>query len=141
MMNAVWIPSTPVQEAIEVSHDPFSSLPRLSRAEFAASRARPAGERRLQLPDFVETFCWENVRPQLPLQLSMPDTAVAWRGRHCRSYYHWLPTDCPEIGNWDEFDLMLRLFDFSPWRAYLAQRFRSQYGPPPFDPVSVGLGM
>jgi hypothetical protein len=27
------------------------------------------------------------------------------------------------------------------WRTYLAQRFRSQFGPPPFDPLSLGLGM
>ena len=41
----------------------------------------------------------------------------------------------------DEFDLMLRLFDFSPWRPYFAQRFRSQLSPPPFDPLSLGLGI
>jgi hypothetical protein len=41
----------------------------------------------------------------------------------------------------DEFDLMLRLFDFSSWRPYFAQRFRSQLGPPPFDPLSLGLGI
>ncbi len=39
----------------------------------------------------------------------------------------------------DDFDLILRLFDFSAWRPILAQRFRSQFGPPPFDPVSLGL--
>jgi hypothetical protein len=39
----------------------------------------------------------------------------------------------------NDFDLVLRLFDFSPWRPYLAQRFCSQLGPPPFDPVSIGL--
>ena len=39
----------------------------------------------------------------------------------------------------DEFDLTLRLFDFSPWRPYFAQRFKSQFGPPPFDPLSLGL--
>jgi hypothetical protein len=41
----------------------------------------------------------------------------------------------------DEFDLTLLLFDFSPWRPYFAQRFQSQFGPPPFDPLSLGLGM
>ena len=35
--------------------------------------------------------------------------------------------------------LALRLFDFSPWRPYFAQRFKSQLGPPPFDPLSLGL--
>ena len=39
----------------------------------------------------------------------------------------------------DDFDLILRLFDFSAWRPILGQRFASQYGPPPFDPVSLGL--
>jgi hypothetical protein len=39
----------------------------------------------------------------------------------------------------DDFDLVLRLFDFSAWRPILAQRFRSHLGPPPFDPVTIGL--
>jgi hypothetical protein len=38
-----------------------------------------------------------------------------------------------------EFHLSLRLFDFSAWRPYLAQRFKSQLGPPPFDLLSLGL--
>ena len=40
----------------------------------------------------------------------------------------------------DDFDLILRLYDFSAWRPILGQRFASQCGPPPFDPVSLGLG-
>jgi hypothetical protein len=39
----------------------------------------------------------------------------------------------------DDFDLILRLYDFSAWRPILGQRFASQCGPPPFDPVSLGL--
>jgi hypothetical protein len=39
----------------------------------------------------------------------------------------------------DDFDLVLRLFDFGAWRPLLAQRFRSHMGPPPFDPVTIGL--
>jgi len=39
----------------------------------------------------------------------------------------------------DDFDLVLRLFDFAPWRPILGQRFSSHLGPPPFDPVSLGL--
>ena len=39
----------------------------------------------------------------------------------------------------DDFDLILRLFDFSAWRPILGQRLTSQYGPPPFNPVSLGL--
>ncbi len=128
-----------------MAHSPFQSLPRLTRAELAESRTRPAAERRLQLPHFVETFRWESIRPLLPLQLPTPGEAPVWCGRVCRSYYQWwgiddLPTSA-EVLRLDEFDLLLRLFDFSPWRPYLAQRFHSQYGPPPFDPLSLGLGI
>jgi hypothetical protein len=68
---------------------------------------------------------------------------VSWRPRWCRSFYRWLPAeDLCQPADWiglDDFDLVLRLFDFTPWRAYFAQRFRSQFGPPPFDPLSLGL--
>ena len=63
----------------------------------------------------------------------------------CRSFYQWLPPDelqtSADLAGVDELDLVLRLFDFSPWRPYFAQRFKSQFGPPPFDPLSLGLGM
>lgn len=144
-MNTVWIPSAPVKAAIDLAYSPFGQLQRLTRAELSESRVLSAAERRLQLPYFVETFCWERIRPHLPLQLSTPGEAPAWGGRVCRSYYQWLGIDdsptSAEVLHLDEFDLLLRLFDFSAWRAYLAQRFHSQYGPPPFDPVSLGLGM
>lgn len=144
-MNTVWIASIPKRIIIEPLPNLFGSLPRLSRAELAAGRTQPAAQRRLQLPTFVETFRWDSIRPLLPLQLPTPGEAPAWSGRVCRSYYQWLGIeDLPssaEVLRLDEFDLLLRLFDFSPWRAYLAQRFHSQYGPPPFDPVSLGLGM
>lgn len=144
-MNTVWIPSTAKSVIIESPSNLFGSLQRLSRAELAESRTLPAAERRLQLPHFVETFRWESIRSLLPLQLPTPGEAPAWFGRVCRSYYQWLGIeDLPfgsEVLRLDEFDLLLRLFDFSAWRPYLAQRFRSQYGPPPFDPVSLGLGM
>jgi len=117
----------------------------MSRAELAESRSLPAAERRLQLPSFVATFGWESIRPHLPLPLPTPGAAPDWCGRVCRSYYHWLGIeDLPssaEVLGLDEFDLMLRLFDFSPWRPYFGQRFRSQYGPPAFDPLSLGLSM
>jgi hypothetical protein len=144
-MNTGWIPSAPVKAVIDLADSPFGQLQRLTRAELSASRVLPAAERRLQLPYFAETFCWERLRPHLPLQLPTPGEAPAWSGRVCRSYYQWLGSDdlptSAEMLRLDEFDLLLRLFDFSAWRPYLAQRFRSQYGPPPFDPVSLGLGM
>ena len=71
-----------------------------------------------------------------------PGDVSAWTGRLCRSHYQWFPLDKSEtLEGLDEFDLMLRLFDFSPWRPYFAQRFHSQLGPPPFDPLSMGLGI
>lgn len=144
-MNTVWIPSCRVRATVALPSGPFGALPRLSRAELVASRSQPAAERRLQLPYFVETFRWESMCSLLPLQLPTPGEAPAWAGRVCRSYYRWLGIEDlssgAEVLRLDEFDLLLRLFDFSAWRPYLAQRFHSQYGPPPFDPLSLGLGI
>jgi len=140
-MNTFWIPAMPKQTIVEPAHTPFGSLSLPSRTELREGRSLPAAERRLHLPHFVETFRWENLRPYLPLQLPTPGEALRWYGRVCRSYYRWLGIDdlatSASVLRLDEFDLLLRLFDFSAWRPYLAQRFRSQYGPPPFDPVSV----
>jgi hypothetical protein len=41
----------------------------------------------------------------------------------------------------DPFDLCLALFDFSPWRPIFGARFKSHFGPPAFDPLSLGLAM
>jgi hypothetical protein len=41
----------------------------------------------------------------------------------------------------DPFDLCLILFDFSPWRPYFGIRFKSHFGPPGFDPLSLGLAI
>lgn len=71
----------------------------------------------------------------------MPGKTRPWLGRYCRSQYQWLEAHDLDILRLDEFELMLRLFDFTPWRPYFAERFRSQYGPPPFDPLSLGLGI
>ena len=144
-MNTVWIPSSPVRATVALPSSPFGALPRLSRAELAESRSQPAVERRLQLPYFVETFRWENICPHLPLQLPTPGKVPAWKGRVCRSHYRWLEPEqvlsSAAILRLDEFDLLLQLFDFRAWRPYLAQRFHSQFGPPPFDPLSLGLGI
>jgi len=143
-MNTVRIPTTPKSMSIEPPASLLGGLSRPSRAELAEGRSLPAAERRLQLSDFVQIFQWASIRSRLPLQLPTPGAAPAWSGRVCRSYYQWLAEDLPanaELLRLDEFDLMIRLFDFSPWRPYFAQRFHSQYGPPPFDPLSLGLSM
>lgn len=144
---SLWIPAAPVIPVVEAPDSPFQSLASFSRAELSkrsgAARSLPAGERRLLIPHFVELFRWEAIRSRLPLQLPTPGNPPPWSGRACRSCYRWLaPDELQTSADWlalDEFDQLLRLFDFSPWRPYFAQRFKSQFGPPPFDPLSLGL--
>jgi hypothetical protein len=143
-MKPIWIPAIPLSAVVTLAASTFSELKSLTRSELAESRAIPAAERRLQIPNFVEIFRWETIRPLLPLKLPTPGEPSAWTGRLCRSHYQWpIPDDIhssAEVLRLDEFDLLLRLFDFAPWRPYFASRFRSQLGPPPFDPLSLGLG-
>lgn len=144
-MNPILVPATPLTATVSLLDSPFCSLQGLSRSALAETRPLPAAQRRLLLPNFVALFRWEAIRPLLPLQLPTPGHPPAWNGRLCRSFYRWLPPDelptSTDLAGLDEFDLSLRLFDFSPWRPYFAQRFKSQFGPPPFDPLSLGLGM
>lgn len=142
-MSSLLVPATPITASVSVPDSPFRSLPHFSRSELAQTRSLAAAERRLLLPNFVELFRWEAIRPLLPLQLPTPGDPPPWSERRCRSYYRWLPPDelqtSADLVGLDEFDLSLRLFDFTPWRPYFAQRFKSQFGPPPFDPLSLGL--
>ena len=109
-----------------VPNSPFEQLQRQTRAQLSAGRALPAAERRLQLPNFVELFCWEIIRPLLPLKLPTQGEPSPRTGRLCRSNYQWLEGDDISVLDLDEFDLLLRLFDFSPWRLYFAERIRSR---------------
>jgi hypothetical protein len=123
--------------------NPFQRLVGLSRSELAETRALPAAQRRLLTEHFVSVCHWETVRPQLPFRLPIPAQVPAWQPRRCRSQYVWLPPDdihaAADLAALDDFDLVLRLFDFTAWRSILGQRFCSQCGPPPFDPVSLAL--
>ncbi len=122
---------------------PFHRLTSLTRADLVATRDLPAAERYLLSAHFVGTFQWEAIRPLLPLQLVLTPDIPPWEARRCRYHYIWLPPDdihsAADLAGLDNFDLILCLFDFSPWRAILGQRFSSNYGPPPFDPVSIAL--
>jgi len=142
-MPAVLIPTLADTRALIPADSPFQRLTTLSRTQLAATREIPAAQRRLLTEHFVTTFRWETIRPLLPLQLVVPPDVPPWHPRRCRSHYRWLPPEDPlSLDDWqglDDFDLVLRLFDFSPWRPILAQRFSSHFGPPPFDPVSIGL--
>ena len=152
-MSAFLIPALNAEQALllapgqtdlpRVTESPFHDLLGLSRAQMAASRGLEAPERQLLTKHFVDTFQWSAVYPMLPLRLVVPQGVPSWQPRLCRSYYRWLPPKemltAEVLQGLDDFDLVLRLFDFSPWRPILAQRFCSQLGPPPFDPVTIGL--
>ncbi len=142
-MNKILIASAPLVPSIAMPDSPFHQLQSPSRSELAETRAIPAAERRLQLPNFVELFRWESIRPLLPLQLPTPDDPPAWQERSCRSCYQWQAPDqihsSADLAGMDTFDLCLSLFDFSAWRPYFGVRFKSHFGPPGFDPLSLGL--
>jgi hypothetical protein len=142
--QALSAPTDPVRLPT-VPESPFHNLVGLSRQELADTREMEACERRLLTRHFVSTFQWSTIRPHLPLRLVIPWDVPAWRPRFCRSHYTWSPPpdslSAQDLAGLDDFDLVLRLFDFSAWRPVLAQRFRSHMGPPPFDPVSIGLGI
>jgi hypothetical protein len=144
-MNKLLIPAAALVPSIAMPDSPFHQLQSPSRSELAETRSIPAAERRLLIPNFVEFFRWETIRPMLPFQLPTPGDPPAWSGRTCRSCYQWLPPDqihsSADLAGMDPFDLCLSLFDFSPWRPYFGARFKSHFGPPGFDPLSLGLAM
>lgn len=125
----------------QAAESPFHQLRgSATRGEFAAARVVAAGERRRLTEHFQACFDWKRIRHLLPLRLLVPAEVPSWQPRRCRSHYRWLVPDAPpDWRSLDDFDLVLRLFDFSAWRPILAQRLRSHLGPPPFDPVSLGL--
>ena len=145
MTTTPWIPASEPYEPFLAPSSPFHALGSLSMSERITLQVLPAEERRLYVPHFVEAFTWEALRPHLPLRMAPLADAPPWPGRRCRSYYQWVPPEATlSQQDWqglDDFDLILRLFDFSAWRPVLAQRFRSHLGPPAFDPVSMGLAL
>ncbi|HSN73672.1 MAG TPA: hypothetical protein VL334_01120 [Anaerolineae bacterium] len=158
-MSSLWVPaatSAQVLSELRLPDSPFHQLLGFTRPQLRETRDIAAAQRRLLLPNFLETFNWTSIRALLPLRLVVaptqpePDSEQAlapptWQPRYCRSQYQWLPPEeslATAPASWqglDDFDLILRLFDFSAWRPILGQRFSSQLGPPPFDPVSLGL--
>ena len=144
-MTSILLPALfPQLDEVEAAHSPFHQLCGFtSRPAFNAARDVPASARRLMCQTFQTCCNWETLLPLLPLRLVVPEGVPVWRPRRTLSHYQWLPPDdiqSPEdLAKLDDFDLLLRLIDFSAWRPILAQRFASHMGPPPFDPVSLGL--
>jgi hypothetical protein len=143
-MNRILVPAISQVAFLEIKDSPFHQLQSPSRSELAETRCIPAAERRLLIPNFVELFRFEAIDPLLPLKLPTPGEPPAWQDRTCRSYYQWLPPNfhsSADLVGMDPFDLCLAIFDFSPWRPYFGARFKSRFGPPGFDPLSLGLAM
>jgi len=144
-MNKVLVHAAQVLPSIAMPKSPFHQLQSFSRSQLAETRSLPAAQRRLLLPNFVEFFRWEAIRPLLPFRLPTPGNPPPWQERSCRSCYQWSPPDqlhsSADLPGMDPFDLCLLILDFSPWRPYFGARFKSNFGPPPFDPLSLGLAM
>jgi hypothetical protein len=144
-MNKLMVPATPVVPFVHMPESPFHALQSFSRSQLAETRSLLAAERRLLIPNFVELFRFEAIRSLLPFQLPTPGDPSPWPARACRSHYQWRPPDprlsSASLAGTDPFDLCLLLFDFSPWRPYFGARFKSRFGRPGFDPLSLGLAM
>jgi hypothetical protein len=139
----------PLPSVFAVSASRFAHLVSPTRIAFKENREVPAAQRRLLSAHFQASFAWTALQPRLPLQPVVFPVTPPPAARRFRSDYRWLPTEVldgavleglDDVHASQAYDLILRLFDFSPWRPLLAQRFRSQLGPPAFDPVSLALG-
>jgi hypothetical protein len=95
--------------------------------------------------DFVAQCSFEGLRHRLPFLWPVPDEVPPSPKKSYRSHYVYRGwQDLEDPAKWkhlSEFDLLLRLIDFSPLRDVLAQRlgWTSARGHVPFDPVSIFL--
>ena len=100
---------------------------------------------RQQHPEFVARCSFTALRPHWPLVWPAPPDLPPSPKRRYRSTYVYLGADDLDApGVWDDvtdFELLLRLVDFSPLRPVLAQLlgWTSAKGWTPFDPVSLFL--
>ena len=104
-----------------------------------------AAQARAQDTDFVAQCSFDALRDRLPFLWPIPDDVPPSPKKSYRSHYvyrGWEGLEDP--ANWEhlsDFDLLLRIIDFSPLRDVLAQRLGwiSAKGQVPFDPISVFL--
>ena len=102
-------------------------------------------ETRAQDAPFVSQSSLSGLRERLPLRWSTPEGVPPSPKRRYRSHYAYLGwedlLDPATSTHLSDFDLVLRLVDFSGLRPVLAQRlgWTSARGWCPFDPVSIFL--
>jgi hypothetical protein len=102
-------------------------------------------EARAQDKAFVAQCSLEGLRHRLPLLWPVSDNVPPSPKRSYRSHYVYRGwEDLEDPANWEhlsDFDVLLRLVDFSPLRDVLAQRlgWASARGQVPFDPASIFL--
>lgn len=95
--------------------------------------------------DLTQKCSFRNLRERLPLLWPVPPDTPPSPKRTYRSHYLYLGADdLQDPQTWQhlsDFDLVLRLVDFSGLRPVLAQRlgWTTARGQQPFDPVSVFL--
>ena len=106
--------------------------------------ARPE-QARTHDPDFVQSCGFSALQDRLPLRWPKPPDTLASPKKSYRSGYQYLGwQELEDLANWadtDDFDLLLRLVDFSGLRDVLAEQlgWTSARGKVPFDPVSLFL--
>jgi hypothetical protein len=104
-----------------------------------------AVQARAQDDSFVQQCSLAGLQARLPLNWPTPPETPPSPKKRYRSHYRYLGwDDLLEPAVWEylsDFDLLLRLVDFSGLRAVLAQRlgWTSAQGQVPFDPVSIFL--
>jgi len=96
-------------------------------------------------PEFVHSCGLSALQDRLPLRWPRPPETPPSPKKSYRSHYRYLGReDLQDEAEWaavDDFDLLLRLVDFSSLRDVLAVRlgWRSAKGKVPFDPISLFL--
>jgi hypothetical protein len=110
-----------------------------------ANRTCAPADTRAQDAAFVEQCSFGALQKRLPLQWPTPPGMPDSPKKHYRSFYVYLGCDdLHELACWQQlpdFDLVLRLVDFSGLRPLLAHLlgWTSAQGRVPFDPVSTFL--
>jgi hypothetical protein len=108
------------------------------------STALSAAQKRAAHPTFVPTFGLDALADRLPLVFPVPQDVPPSPKLRYRSHYRYLGyadlADGRLLKTLTEFEIALRLVDFSPLRDYLASAYsQTARGQIPFDPVSLWL--